>query len=309
MAGQLGLATESTPGTGVTVTKFFPVENATQDIVEEKLYRDDDIRASRLLPAPPKLGRRIVRGKARMKLPNVGGAATLLKHVFGGVATTGAGPYTHTYSLGTSLAYATIQYGVTDAADTTQPFTHVGCCITDWKLSVDNKGWVILEMSWVGIDYSTATALAAASYTATSPFTFVEGSLTMNGSAVAPALGVELVGTRDLDSERFGIRASRLALKALRKGGYKVLGTVRSDFEDLDMVNLIASGAGLAVVFTLSNGTESLTTTMNVVLDGDFPNLTTKGLEEQMLKFNCNHATSDASAFTPVLINSEASAA
>src|SRR5687768_9626779 len=128
MAGQMGLKSETTFGTGVTPDIFVPVLSANATI-DEGYIRSNGIRAGRRTRTPARLGARVVGGTVTTELYN-GSIATLLKHAFGAVATTGAGPYTHTYTPGAHLAKSfTMQLGIEDTAGTVNPFTFTGCKI------------------------------------------------------------------------------------------------------------------------------------------------------------------------------------
>lgn len=305
---QLGIAIEATPGTYQTPTIWLPIHSANQTPVkDEKLYRDDEIIGGRVTSALPKLGRRIVGGSAVCKLPNVGGAAKLWTLLVGLGTTTGAGPYAHTYLLGAAQKYCTIQLGAEDAGGTTRPFTHLGCIITSWRITQDNRGWAILNFSWMGVDYATATALATASYPTLNPFAFPEFTLTADAVSV-PVRNVEFGEEKKIDTERY-YTGTRLAALGRKVGNPAVSGKFNTDFMDMTMATAIATADDLALVGTFDNGSQTLAFTMGVVLDGDFPNLSVAGMEPQELTFSrVVHPTADASAFSAVLTNTESAA-
>src|SRR5678816_762223 len=114
MAGQVGWESESTWGTAVTVDTFVPMVNWSLEI-DEGYLRPKGIRAGRRTRNPGQLGARKVSGTMELELPNKS-VAVLFKHLFGAVVTTGAGPYTHTYTPGPAVSKSlTMQGGIEDA--------------------------------------------------------------------------------------------------------------------------------------------------------------------------------------------------
>lgn len=307
MSGQLGVKSETTWGTAVTPDLFVPVLAANLT-VDEGLMRPRGIRAGRRTLVPARLGRKVVSGQTRLELPYIT-VATLLKHMFGSVVTTGAGPYTHTATPGAqtgTLKSFTQQIGINDITDTVRPFTASGCKITGWELSCQVGEFAQLSYDWIGKDVVTATALATASYASGVgvPFTFVEGSVSVAGSSVATARAMTLRGAKNLKADRH-VLGSRTILEQLEQERFEFSGSITCDFESLTQYAAAAAATEVAIVETFSNGTQSLTITMNAQLMNVAPSLTTNGLEEQTLNFEVGHATSDASAITAVLINSD----
>lgn len=308
MSGQVGWKTEAAYGTPVVPDVFMPVLGADLSIVEGYL-RSEAIRAGRHTQNPARLGARVVSGSVEMELPNTS-IASLLKHLFGAVSTTGAGPYTHTFTPGSVLGKSlTLQVGVEDAGGTVRPFTASGVKPGDWSLSCNVGELAKLSFDWTSRDVVTDTALAAAAYAASLiPFTFVEGAVTVNGSPVASAKSVTLSATRNLKSDRH-VLGSRLIREQLNEGRYEFTTEVGADFDDLTLFALQVAGTQVGSVLTFSNGTESLEITSSGQIEGDAPSLSTNGLEEQTIRLHHSHATSDASAISAQLVNSEASAA
>lgn len=307
MAGQVGFKSESSWGTAVTVDTFVPVLSASLD-VDEGYLRSSGIRAGRRTRAPGRLGARKVSGSVELELPNVSIAA-LMKHMFGAVSTTGAGPYTHTYTPGPHVSKSlTMQVGVTDASDTVRPFTASGVKLGSWSLSCKVGELAMLSFDWTGKDVVTATALATASYASTLiPFTFVEGSVSVNGSAVASANGVTLSAEKNLRDDRH-VLGSRYIREQLEDDWFDFSTEITADFDDLTLYALGVAGTQVASVLTFNNGTQTLTITSSGQVVGDPPSLTRVGLEEQTIRLEHSSATTDANAITAVLVNTESSA-
>lgn len=307
MAGQVGWKSESTWGTGVTVDTFMPVLESSLN-VDEGYLRSNGIRAGRRTRSPARLGARTVAGSVRMELPNLS-LAVLMKHMFGTVNTTGAGPYTHTYSPGPQVSKSlTLQTGIEDATATVQPFTATGVKLGAWELSCNVGELAELSFDWTGKDVVTATALASASYASVVPFTFIEGSVTVNGSAVASANAVTLTGSKNLRDDRH-VLGSRYIREQLEDEHWEFTSEISADFDSLTLYNLAVAATQVASVLTFSNGTESLTITTSGQVVGDAPSLTRIGLEEQTIRLDHSNGSTDAGTITAVLVNGESSAA
>lgn len=308
MAGQVGWKSESVWGTGVTVDTFMPVLNAGIEI-DEGYLRSNGIRAGRYTRSPARLGARTVSGAVEMELPNLSIAA-LLKHCLGGVATTGTGPYTHTITPATNVSKSlTLQVGVEDAGGTVRPFTASGTKVSGFEISCTVGELARLSFDWTAKDIVTSTGLASASYAAgLQPFTFIEGSVTVNGSSVASARAATFAVNKNLKTDRHVI-GSRYIREQLHEDKYDITTEITADFDDLTLFALGVAGTQVGSVLTFNNGTETLTITCSGQVVGEPPSLSTVGVEEQTIRLDHSHATSDASACTIVLVNGEASAA
>ena len=308
MAGQVGIKTESVVGTAVTVDTFVPVVNANISI-DEGYMRPAGIRAGRRTRNPAVLGARVVSGSVELELPNASIAA-LLKHAFGAVSTTGAGPYEHTYTPGAHLGKSfTQQIGIQDAGGTVRPFTSAGTKIGSWEMSCTVGEFAMFSYDWTAMSLVTATALASASYTSgLTPFTFVQGTVSVNGGAVASARAVTLRCEKGLRDDRHALGARGIR-EQLEEDRFEFSSEITADFDDLTLFALGVAGTQVASVLTFTNGVDSLVITTSGQVVGDPPSLTSNGLEEQTIRLDHSHATSDASAITAVLTNAESSAA
>lgn len=308
MSGQVGWKTETTYGTGVVVDTFMPVLGANLSI-DEGYLRSNAIRAGRVTRSPGRLGAKTISGTVDMELPNTS-IASLFKHVLGSVSTTGAGPYVHTFTPGEATASLTQQVGIEGATSgTVHPFTLTGTKIGGATLTCTVGELAQLSYDYTAQDYTTGTALASVSYAAgLMPFTFIEGAVTVNGTAVASARSATLSIAKNLKSDRHVI-GSRLIREQKNQDHYEVTTEITADFENLTLFDLIAAGTQVASVLTFDNGTETLVITTSGQIVGDAPSLTNPGIEEQTIRLEHSSATSDADTITAVLTNSEATAA
>lgn len=303
---QIGWKSESTPGTGVTVDTFQPFvsENIKQNIE----YLDTATISARKVLRLTKQGSKMVEGGVSMELPNED-IAVLMKHMFGGVSTTGSGPYVHTYTpsnlTGDSL---TIQVGRPASSGTVHPFTYAGCKISEWTIAASVGEIATLDLSIIGMTETTATALATASYASGwEPFVFTEASLSITGSAAGTVRDVSLTGNNAIQNRmRLG---SATSLQPLEIGLRSYTGTITTDFDSLTHYGLFTAGTETALVLTFDNGTDDLVITMNIQFTGETPEVSGFDLLAQTLPFRCISSTSDAAAITAVLTNAESSAA
>jgi len=276
-------------------------------VIDEGYMRPEGIRGGRRVQNPGLLGKRVISGAVEMELPNLT-IAPLFKHLFGAVSTAGPGPYTFTpgAALGKSL---TLQTGVTDTAGTIQPFTAEGVKPGSFSISCNVGEFAKLSFDWTGETAVTGTALASASYAATlAPFTFVQGTVSVNGSPVASARSLNFACDKGLKSDRF-VLGSRLIREQLEEERWVWTSEIVADFESLTLFNLAAAATQVASVYTFTNGTESLVITCSGQVTGDAPSLQSQGIEEQSIKLTHSHATADASAISALLTNGDTSSA
>jgi len=146
--GSIGLAEEVTYGTAVARTNWLEIVSCTLD-------REIDYQPE------PTLGRigdagRVPRRKY-VASDNSGGeiewvmayddsTLMMMKHAFGGVSTTGSGPYTHTCTLAALPIGLTIE----KAINSSKGEVFEGCKITDLTVSIDAGGLMMGRASIVG---------------------------------------------------------------------------------------------------------------------------------------------------------------
>lgn len=158
---QIGYAIESTVGTPATVTAFLPLvsESLMQD--RARLESTGIIAGRRVLASQQWNGGDItISGSVQHELYNRG-LGKLFTAMFGTVVTTGAGPYTHTFTPGDLTGDAlTVQVGRPATDGTTYPFTYSGMKVASWEIACSAGEIATLGMDLVGsreIDYRTVT--------------------------------------------------------------------------------------------------------------------------------------------------------
>lgn len=306
---QFGFVDEATYGTAVTPTKFLEFISESIKLEKERI-ESAGIKAGRRVLHRWNDGVQRVTGDVEIELAPQG-TGTLLKHMFGGVTTSGAAdPYTHTFTPGPLNGKSfTCQFGRPDVGGTVQPFTYTGCKIPEWELTFSVNEYLKLKTSIYGANETTGTALATASYPATySPFTFAHGSLTVAGTEIALIEG-SLAASNALATDRHRIRATNPShpKEPLENGRREFTGSLTADFESLTAYQRFVNGTEAALILTFSqSASRSLVITCNVRFDGETPAVGGMELLEQSLPFKCTSATSDAAAITAELKNGDA---
>lgn len=306
LLGQFGIKTESVWGTSVVVDKFLGGWLSGNPVREQPPLVSQGIRAGRRTPSCISTGAKTVQGTVEMELTPAP-LATLLRHMFGTINTTGAGPYLHTASLGPLNGKSfTGQWGIAGTAGTVHPFTMPGCKIPAWTIKGTAGEIAGLSLDISAKDYVTATALASASYLASCPFTFVQGSITVAGVSQGEVKSFELSCTRPLRIEHY--MGSALIGEQLETGRPEVMIKVDAEFADLTIHDL--ANTAVAIVLTFSDGTNSLVVTNNAWVMPMTPEVGgVTDLNSFSFEAQAYHATSDASACTAVLTNTETTSA
>jgi hypothetical protein len=286
--GQLGLKSETTYGTGVTVDRFFEFDSEGL-AVEVGRVESSGIRA----------GQRAMRSDRRV--PYVIGAGgsvefsvlsrgfgMLLEHCLGTLTTTGPAEtvvYTHTGTVGSMTGKMfTAQVGIPQAGGATiTPKTATGGKVKSFELSCAAGEALSFsaDLDFQNLEHSTA--LATASYpSSTELLTFVGGSVTVGGSSVdVRSFSVKV--DNGLATDRRFVRSSALKKEPVEAGHRKVDVELGLDFDSTAHQDRIlaatAAGAQAAVVLTCAGLTTigstlkpTVTITLPVVMfDGDTP--------------------------------------
>lgn len=304
--GQFGLKSESTWGTPVTPDLFVGGWLSGNPVREQPPLVSAGIRAGRRTPSCISTGAKTVQGTVELELtPNP--LATLMRHMWGTINTTGAGPYTHTASLGPLNGKSfTGQWGIPGTGGTVHPFTMPGCKLPSWTVKGTAGEIAGLSLEVSAKDYVTATALASASYPASCPFVFTQGSVSVAGSTVADVKSFEQTCTRPLRIAHF--MGSALISEQIETGRAEMMLTVDAEFASLTIHDL--ANTAVAVVLSFSNGSDTLTITNNAWVIPTTPMVDgADSLSTFTFQAQAYHATSDASASTAVLVNTESTSA
>ncbi|MFI7678564.1 phage tail tube protein [Actinophytocola sp. NPDC049390] len=280
---QLGAKTETTYGTSAApVDKFFDFVSESAAFEQTRIESSSLRAQSRVITTDNwALGSQSVSGDFDMEL-RPKGQAFWLAHAIGTAVTSqpdAAGNptvYLHTITPAALPQSFTLQIAKPDIADTAHPFTYTGCRVSDWELTCEVDSFAHLKLSFLGQAESTATALAVASYpTGNKPYTFVQGTITVAGSA-AKVKSLSLQGANNLTDDRVFLGSTlrdRPEENALRE----YTGSLEAEFNGLTQYNRFVQGTEAEVVLLFEGATISSTykyqckITMNVRFDGETP--------------------------------------
>lgn len=258
---QIGMAEESTFGTYVAPTTFFEFnsESITPEVITNR--------------SSP-LGRGRVQYTSRVRTSVVGasgdfevdavnrGQGLLFKHMFGEVATAQVAAtteYTHTFTPdntnGKRGLSATVQVGRPSTDGTIRPFSYLGGKVTGWEISAAVDEILKISTSWIFAGQTTAQAIATPSYaTDPEPFIYLDGSVSIDGSAVGSVKGLTVGWEEALDNDRRYIGGTKG--EPLANGMLAVTGTLESEFNNLDAYNAWTAGTEVVdLVITFEGST------------------------------------------------------
>lgn len=170
----VGIGFESTYGVGVPPTVHNPLvdDSMKREIARIKskgvIAGARTLRSTQWQPGNVKAG-----GDVQLELSSLS-MGKWLRATFGGVVTAGAGPYTHTFTLGDLDDDAfSCQLGKPDSAGTVRPYTYVGSMVDSAEFAFDTDqdmtaGFTLISQNeWLhrtvadGVTNSTATVTSA----------------------------------------------------------------------------------------------------------------------------------------------------
>lgn len=277
LSGQLGFAAESTWGTPVTVTKF--PEFLSESINWEPTWLDSaGLKAGQAYKrvSRVKQSRFSVGGGFEMEAPDKG-LGLLLKHALGSsavatqIAATTAYKQIHTPGIKTGLGL-TIQVGRPQTDATVRAFTYEGCKIPSWEFSISDGEIGKFSFDVDGQDLSTATALAAASYTAnTGVFSFNEATNFKLGGTASTASGETTIasgvavttvvrgftvrGETGMAAERFGLGNAGAKAEQIENAIPLITGNLEGEFTSrTELYDLMKNNTTSALQLDFSHG-------------------------------------------------------
>lgn len=270
---QFGVKKESSFGTPVTVDRFFeysgdvmpvrPIPGRTEGTPLRVGSRAR--RASRVVPYTDHC-----EGTVELDVMSKG-FGFWLEHMLPSVATTGAGPYTHTATEGTSSSALvgksfTAQFNAPlHPAGTNQPMTFAGGKIPSWTLGCDVDGMLVLSLDLWFASFATDTALATASYPSSMKnFAWSHGVVSVGGSAFdITSFSVEV--NQGGQTDRKQIRGNS-APKEPTPGRLEISWSLEADFDSLTQFNRVhdtdVADLSAAIVATFTNGTDIIAVTI-----------------------------------------------
>lgn len=260
LSSQFGFVEESTYGTAVTVTRFLEIqkESIKNDVGKwfSRGTKDVVLRSSRT-----RTYSKGANGDIEFEVMNKG-FGKLFKQCFGVGAVAQVGStteYTHTFTpdiaAGKAGIMATMQVGRPSVDGTVQPFTYKGCKITEFEITSELDGPLMLKITVDAQSETTGTALASASYpTDPASFIFIDGALTVD-TVAAYIKSIKLNCKWSLDTERRFLGAITTKKQPIANGEFEVTGELGMEFEGLTEYAKFVAGTPSALVLTWSFGT------------------------------------------------------
>lgn len=269
IGSQLGIATETTFNTPVTVSTFYEFNNESINY-NKTISVGMGLRAGGQLPRSQ---RRVITtsdatGDIVLDLPTKG-LGVLLSHAMGGTIQSSG-----TYTLADVYANSfTAQVGVPQYGGTVTPKTIGGCKISSFELAVSNAGIATGRFSVDGASFTTSTSLATASYpSGNSVFHFAQGAITVDGSSVANIKDFTLTVNNTLKTDRYNLGSSGIKSTQVINGFRKISGSVTAEFTDTVLLAKFLADTSAALALTFTSGAASLSITVSAVkFDGSAP--------------------------------------
>jgi len=278
LSAQLMVKAETTVGTAVTVDTAY--EFLTESFQLNPTYLDGQGLKSGT--GYKRVARTVqsafdVDGDFSLEHADQGHMGLLWKHALGSSATaaviaTTAYKQIHTPGIKTGLGL-TLQVGrpqVTSA--TVQPFTYRGVKITGWEFSCQDGGYAQIKFTCDGWQETTATALAAATYTAAAGlFSFADatnfklggtattaaGETTIaSGVSVASVVrGITITGSTPMKDDRRGLGNSGVKKEQLENAIPTITGTLDTEFTSrTELYDLFSANTTTALQLDFSHG-------------------------------------------------------
>jgi hypothetical protein len=296
LAHQLGVAAETTYGTYVAPSRWYEDVSCEFDLVQEEIESESLRAGNMVLRSDRRVNdRQGVEGSIELEVQTKG-FGLLFLHMLGAVTiTTPSGAINtrlHRHVLadlfGKSL---TVQGGIPDVNGTVQPFSWLGCKVTEWELSQAVGELLMLSVDLDGRDETTAQALGSPSFATGELFHFGQCAVTVAGSPFH-ATELSLSGNNGLATERRFLYSSTLKKEPIHESLREFEGELTGEFEDLTAYNRFVNKNIVGIVFTwtgpLIEGSFNYKLEINLpacIFTGETPKVSGPEIVEQPLPF------------------------
>jgi hypothetical protein len=231
----------------------------------EKKQRNT-IRGDRNAPKPYN-GNMTVTGSAEVPV-DYQAFAYWLKAMFGAPATTGSGPYVHTYKVADAMPSFLTELKYADNSAVLQYAKRNGCKIGSWGMTVNSDGSELV--STFDIIGATET-FSATAYDAT-PTTFTDDAfqnvhVTLEeGGSSTTVSSLDFKIDFGLTGDKFVVGDGSNSIVSLPEGMVQVSGNLSAIFEDMALLNKAINDTESSIVITMTNGTNILEIAFNELL-------------------------------------------
>ncbi|HEY3434967.1 MAG TPA: phage tail tube protein [Solirubrobacterales bacterium] len=312
----IGLAAESTYGTGVTPTRFLEFLSEGLDANIEFSQGEGMRVGSRVPRADRRDIAKFAPGGPIELEACTSGLGLLLNAAFGAqtntlVPTSTAYQQVHTPTNTDPLNSYTIQKGIPPVGGgATLAHTFVGAVCDSIEFSADAGDIVKIVTEWLAKDILTATAYAAPSYPANLRlFTFVHGGIFINngtltvptttalgsitGSALANINKFSVKWSNNLDTQGFNLGGAGKRSRKNVVGAGSVEGSVTAEFSDATLRDAYLANSNLSMVLTFTRPeviNASVYPVLQIIipavrLEGELPKSNAGGVITQSINF------------------------
>lgn len=182
----------------------------------------------------------------------------MLKHLLGAVASTGTGPYVHTFTQSDLPVGLMIEKdNSADISGSGRVERFGGCRIASATFDIPQNGYPMITWAMKGASYTLETALADATPTDTGQTSLSAFNLTLQegGSAIATVNKGSITLNNDLDEQSGYTIGSGGIRTALDEGFLLVTGSISALFTDASLITKALDGTDTSLLMQLSRGT------------------------------------------------------
>jgi len=300
LGSQLGVATETTYGTAVTTNRWFEFRGEGINLQNQYL-QSQQLRAGRMFTNSTRrvITVRDAAGTFDIEVPNQS-FGVLLNQLHGNTVTPvqqgATTAYLQTHDIGTTDSTAkslTVQVGRPTTAGVVTPYTYSGGKVTGLTFACTINEWLTanLQMDFKDEAVTTPTLATAAYPTALRGFTFVGGTLTLGGTAVAQVRAATVPLTQSMDTGRWYFGTNRKATPLLN-AYQSANATMDVDYLDQTLYAQYLSGTPATLVLDFVGNVISgaYSEELKITIDqaqvvGDTPNASGPGILTQSVPF------------------------
>jgi hypothetical protein len=281
----IGIGRESTFGTAVAASAYLEFLDESIKLAAGQTVKPTMRSASALRTTKNK---KSVEGSIKFPVP-YGGFEMLLKDLIGSVGTTGAGPYTHTFTPTLATPSLPLTIRVKRGNITANEYVYTGMKIPKATFSISPEGQLECSMDFLGRDESSIGANSTPTYTSSDYVQWDQLTNFTVGGVVVNLQSFELTIENPLDGDTHKL-GTVLRQLPVRSSIRKVTGKLELEFEDTTHYNYFKNNTENALACVFTSASHSLTFTLpNVIWQGDTPNVDKVGPFKQVMNFEAKN--------------------
>ncbi len=252
---QIGIYEESTYATDPGAPDGKKLYVVTSTVKSSQTLLDSNTLDNSRARTRPARGNVDVAGQISVELgaENIG---TLLKHAMGVNVTSGAGPYTHTLTLGSLPTGLIVEHDYGSNISGSGRYEKFnGMRIGSTTFSFPTEGYCLANFEVKGAKSTLGAAPIDATYTDTghTPFSSFSATILEGGSAIATVTSCDIKIDNALDDSVFAIGGGG-ARRALPEGFSSITGSITALFEDATLLNKAINDTASSLKVTLARG-------------------------------------------------------